>query len=155
MGGKTTRRERRRNLIKMAANTAPPAAAVDMAAIRVRGEAMIPDYRDGDVALYRRPNEELVLRPGDDVLVLLNEPEGNLQLLLRRLVRWDEKTLELRALNPRCPPICEHPRKAVLCGKVLCRLTAPSAPLAVPMSAPGCGPAPPVCPARDNPPPES
>jgi phage repressor protein C with HTH and peptisase S24 domain len=83
---------------------------------------MAPVYRHGDVLIYRRPKEDLTLRPGDDVLVLLPDPAGSQQLVLRRLARWDEKALELRALNADHPAIREHPRNAVLCGKVIGRL---------------------------------
>lgn len=83
---------------------------------------MAPTYCAGDVVLYRRPSEEWTWQPGDDVLVLLPGLTCNLQLFLRRLVRWDEEMLELRALNPHFPTIREHPRNAVLCGKVERRL---------------------------------
>lgn len=96
---------------------------IDLAAIRVQGNAMAPVYHDGDVVLYRRPGEGLALQPGDDVLVLLPDPADGLQLLLRRLIRWDEEALELHAFNACYPPICERPRNAVLCGKVIDRLT--------------------------------
>ena len=83
---------------------------------------MAPLYNEGDVVIYRRPHEGLALQPGDDVLVLLPGPAGNLQLLLRRLARWDDQALELRSLRAGHPPICEHPRNAVLCGKIIGRL---------------------------------
>lgn len=97
-------------------------ASVDLAAIRVQDNAMAPIYSKGDVVLYRRPGEGLVLRPGDDVLVLLPDPISSLQLLLRRLARWDDESLELDALNPCYPSIREHPHNTVLCGKVVGRL---------------------------------
>jgi SOS-response transcriptional repressor LexA len=100
--------------------TAPPVA--DLAAIRVEGNAMAPAYCDGDVVLYRRPDEHLTLQPGDDVLVLLAGPAGGLQLLLRRLARWDREGIELQALNAGYLPIVEHPEHAVVCGKVIRRL---------------------------------
>jgi SOS-response transcriptional repressor LexA len=84
---------------------------------------MAPIYCPGDVLFYRRPDEHLALRPGDDVLVLLVGPEGSLQLLLRRLIHWDREALELHAINPRYPPIREHPRNAVLCGQVTGQLS--------------------------------
>jgi phage repressor protein C with HTH and peptisase S24 domain len=97
-------------------------SAIDIAAIRVQGDAMAPVYCAGDVVLYRRPSEDLALQSGDDVLVLLPGPAGSLQLLLRRLARWDDENLELYALNLCCPPIRERSRNAVLCGKVVGRL---------------------------------
>jgi SOS-response transcriptional repressor LexA len=122
--GNTARRTRRDNLDKTTATstlTAP--AAVDVAAIRVRGDAMTPTYCEGDVVLYRRPGEGLTLQPGDDVLVLLPGPGSSLQLLLRRLAHWDAKILELCALNTEYPPIRENRRNVVLCGKVIGRLS--------------------------------
>jgi len=95
---------------------------VDLAAIRVQGDAMAPVYCDGDVVIYCRPKDGLTVRPGDDVLVLLSDPAGSLRLVLRRLARWDSKALELRALNAVYPLIREHSRNAVLCGKVIGRL---------------------------------
>jgi phage repressor protein C with HTH and peptisase S24 domain len=83
---------------------------------------MAPLYCDGDVVLYCRPGENLDLKPGDDVLVMLPGPGGSLQLLLRRLAWWDDKSLELRALNRCHRPIREHSGNAVLCGKVIGRL---------------------------------
>jgi phage repressor protein C with HTH and peptisase S24 domain len=83
---------------------------------------MAPVYCDGDVVIYCRPKDSLTVRPGDDVLVLLSDPAGSLQLILRRLARWDEEALELRAFNAGYPPIHEHSRNAVLCGKVIGRL---------------------------------
>jgi phage repressor protein C with HTH and peptisase S24 domain len=100
--------------------TAP--LVVDLAAIRVQGDAMAPAYRDGDVVIYRRPRDGLAPQPGDDLLVLLSGPAGGRQLVLRRLARWDDEVLELRALNARYPAICGHPRDAVLCGQVIGRL---------------------------------
>ena len=95
---------------------------MNLAAIRVQDKAMTPVYCQGDVVLYRRPDERLTLQPGDDVLVLLVDPAGGLQLLLRRLARWDRETLELYAVNAAYPPIRQHRRNAVLCGKVIGRL---------------------------------
>jgi SOS-response transcriptional repressor LexA len=83
---------------------------------------MMPVYCEGDVVIYRRPQEDLALQPGDDILVLLPDSGGSLQLLLRRLERWGDGALVLRALNADHPSICEHPRNAVLCGKVIGRL---------------------------------
>jgi phage repressor protein C with HTH and peptisase S24 domain len=124
---KTTRRERQGNLGKTAFSSAGVTTeTVDVAAIRVQGDDMAPVYCDGDVVLYRRPGEDLAVRPGDDVLVLLPGPGGSLQLLLRRLDRWDDSALKLRALDLRRPPIHEHPRTAVLCGKVIGRLARPA-----------------------------
>lgn len=120
---KMTGRERRDKLGKMAPGTSTNPVRIDLAAICVRGDDMAPLYRPGDVLLYRRPGADLTLQPGDDVLVLMTDPAGRLQLLLRRLIRWDNDALELRALNARYPPIHAHPRNAVLCGKVIARLT--------------------------------
>lgn len=121
--GNATRRKSRGNLGKtIATETRDTALAVDLAAILVQDDAMAPVYCEGDVVLYRRPNEELTLQPGDDVLALLPGPTGHLQLLLRRVLRWDADGIELHALNPRFPAIREHPRNAVLCGKVVGRL---------------------------------
>lgn len=118
------RGERRDNSGKaIATDTVPPSATIDLAAIRVQGNAMAPVYREGDVVIYCRPREDLALRPGDDVLVLLPGPAGSLQLLLRRLARWDNEALELRALNAGHPPVRENPRNAVLCGRVIGRLS--------------------------------
>lgn len=103
--------------------TATPPKVVDVAAIRVQGDAMQPLYCEGDVVLYHRPGEDLALQPGDDVLVLLPGPGGSLQLLLRRLIYWDSEALELRALNAVYPPIRQSMRNAVLCGKVIGRLS--------------------------------
>lgn len=115
-----TRGARKNNLgQEIATDTVTTPASVDLAVIRVQGDDMAPVYCAGDVVLYRRPGEGLALQPGDDVLVLLPGPAGGLQLLLRRLTRWDREALELRALNPRCPPICQHPRNVVLCGQVI------------------------------------
>jgi len=127
--GKTTRRERRERRVgkggpseATATGSVSRPAVVDLAAIRVQGDAMAPAYCDGDVVIYRRPREGLTLRPGDDVLVLLSGPGGSLHLVLRRLARWDEEALELRALNGGHPPMCEDPHNAVLCGQVIGRL---------------------------------
>ncbi len=118
------RGERRDNSGKaIATDTVATPAILDLAAICIQGDAMAPVYCEGDVLIYRRPREGLALRPGDDVLVLLPGPAGSLQLLLRRLVRWDNEALELRALNAGHPPIRGHPRNAVLCGRVIGRLS--------------------------------
>ncbi|UCC63301.1 MAG: S24 family peptidase [Anaerolineae bacterium] len=103
--------------------TTVDAQTTDLAAIRVQGDAMAPAYCHGDVVLYRRPDEHLTLQPGDDVLVLLADPAGSLQLLLRRLTRWDKEVMELQALNAGYLPIVEHPDHAVLCGQVIARLS--------------------------------
>jgi phage repressor protein C with HTH and peptisase S24 domain len=94
--------------------------------MQVAGDAMAPAYCDGDVVIYCRPREGLALRPGDDVLALLPDPAGSLHLVLRRLARWDDEVLELRVLNAGHAPIREHPRNAVLCGKVIGRLDRPA-----------------------------
>lgn len=123
VNGNMARWERRDNLGKMSATmTATVPKVVDVAAIRVQDDAMQPMYCEGDVVLYHRPGEDLVLQPGDDVLVLLPGPGGSLQLLLRRLIYWDSEALELRALNAVYPPIRQNMRNAVLCGKVIGRL---------------------------------
>ena len=117
------RRGRRDNSRQATATTTVISpVTVNLAAIRVQGNAMAPAYCDGDVVIYCRPKDGLTVRPGDDVLVLLPDPTGRLQLVLRRLDRWDGKALELRALNADHPPIREHSRNAVLCGKVIGRL---------------------------------
>jgi phage repressor protein C with HTH and peptisase S24 domain len=124
--GKLTRWERRDKLSKTATSSmAVTMETIDVAVIRIQGDDMAPIYCDGDVVLYRRPGEDLTVRPGDDVLILLPGPEGSLRLILRRLDRWDDKALKLHALNLRYPPICAHPRNAVLCGKVIGRLVQP------------------------------
>ena len=120
---RTTRRTRNDNLDEADPTvTTVETQTIDLAALCVQGDAMAPAYCHGDVVLYRRPDERLALEPGDDVIVLLADPTGSLQLLLRRLARWDRDAVELRALNPHYPPVVEHPRRAVLCGQVIARL---------------------------------
>jgi len=92
---------------------------LNRAVIRVQDNAMSPLYCQDDVVIYQRPQDGMDLKPGDDVLILLVGPAGNLQLHIRRLAYWDEEELLLLALNTTHPPIHKHPRNAVLCGQVI------------------------------------
>jgi len=127
VGDNTARLEIPGNIDNMNKKTAFPQESVDVGALCVQGDAMSPLYREGDVVLYRRPGEDLAIEPGDDVLALLSGPEGGLHLVLRRLIRWDGKILELRPLNTHYPCICQSSQDAVLCGKAIGRLRRPAA----------------------------
>jgi len=120
--GNMAKRARQDNWGKMNLVEIPDALGVDLAVMLVQDEAMMPAYRVGDVVLYCRPGEGIVLQPGDDVLVLLPGLSSQPQLYLRRVARWDADATELYALNGDYPIIREHPRHAVLCGKVVGRL---------------------------------
>jgi phage repressor protein C with HTH and peptisase S24 domain len=66
--------------------------------VYVLGDSMSPAYEQGDLILVHpgRPP-----RRGDDVLLLQHEPDGDVAALVKRLVRWTEKTWHLEQFNPR------------------------------------------------------
>jgi SOS-response transcriptional repressor LexA len=126
VGGNTARLEIPGNFDNMNKKTTFLKGNVDVGALCVQGDAMAPLYCEGDIVLYRRPGKDLAVKPGNDVLALLPGPEGELHLVLRRLVRWDGKVLELRPLNTHYPCICRPSRDAVLCGKAIGCLRRPA-----------------------------
>jgi SOS-response transcriptional repressor LexA len=66
--------------------------------VYVVGDSMSPAYEHGDLILIHpgRPP-----RRGDDVLLLQHEPDGDVAALVKRLLRWTEKSWHVEQFNPR------------------------------------------------------
>jgi SOS-response transcriptional repressor LexA len=66
--------------------------------VYVVGDSMSPAYEHGDLILVHpgRPP-----RRGDDVLLLQHEPDGDVAALVKRLIRWTQKSWHLEQFNPR------------------------------------------------------
>jgi len=112
------RRVRRDNSSQATATTTVISpVTVNLAAIRVQGNAMAPAYCDGDVVIYCRPKDGLTVRPGDDVLVLLPDPTGSLQLVLRDwryIIRPTSATRCWPQNRPSAPPPMRLATKTIL-----------------------------------------
>lgn len=65
-------------------------------ALHIRGDAMMPVYRDGDTVIV---SPAAPVRPGDGVVVKTRDGE----LLTRRLLRDTGATFELACFNPQLP----------------------------------------------------
>lgn len=61
-------------------------------ALRVKGSSMLPEYRDGDVVIFKRQD---TCESGQDCAVMVNGDDATF-----KRVKWSPKGVMLQALNP-------------------------------------------------------
>lgn len=61
-------------------------------ALRVKGSSMLPEYRDGDVVIFKRQD---ICESGQDCAVMVNGDDATF-----KRVKWSPKGVMLQALNP-------------------------------------------------------
>lgn len=66
--------------------------------ILITGESMIPVFEPGDMALVRN---QLPSSPEADVILYGAEPQGEVEAMVKRAIRWNDKTWTLRQWNPK------------------------------------------------------